>query len=158
MNLSLSKGSSSPEESAPSRKGLKAANMACSRPPARSRSSQSVTLTGHWAVSLLFFRIPLATKKSSSASYFTPSAVALAELAESSGCCCVLAARWKVFPSPSSDSLGNPRQTLLPRDEGLGSPSDGGWGGQPWSLHAACCFGGVGRQKVPLAELEAGEE
>lgn len=101
-----------------------------------------MTLTGLWAVSLFFFRIPRATKKSSSTSYFTPSTVFLAELPESSGCHCVLAARWKVFPSPSSHSLGNPCQAVLPRNEGLGSPSDGAWGEHPWILHAAHCFGG----------------
>lgn len=112
--------------------------MACSRPPAHSRSSQSVTLTGHWAVSLLFFRIPRATKKSSSVSYFAPSAVALAELPQISGCHCVLAARWKVFPSLSSDSLDNPGQTLLPRDEGPGSPLDERVGRT--ALESACCL------------------
>lgn len=140
LNPFLSKGSSSPEESALSRKGLKAVNVACSWPPACSHSSRSVTLTGHWVVSLLFFRILQATKKSSSATYFTLLAVALAELAESSRCCCMLAARWKVFPSPSSDSLGSPDQGLLPRDEARGSPSDGGWGG-----HAARHFVGSGK-------------
>ena len=53
------------------------------------------------------------------------------------------------------NSLGNACQALLPRDEGLGSPLNGGWGGQPWSLHAACCL--VGSGKGLLVELEAGE-
>jgi len=101
LNLSLLKGSSSPEESAPSRKGLKAANIACSPRPVHGCSSQSDTnrALGSFAA---FLRIPQPAKKSSSAGCFTPSAAALAELAESSGCCCVLTARWKVFPSPMS--------------------------------------------------------
>lgn len=54
-------------------------------------------------------------------SYSTLLAAALVELAES--CCCVFTARWEVFPSPGSNSLGNLHRALLPMDEGLGSPS-----------------------------------
>lgn len=99
-------------------------NVAGIQPPVPSWS-----VTGHWAVSLLFLRIPRTAKESLSTSYVVPSATAVAELAESLNCHCVLAAGWKVF---SPVSPGSPCQALLPRDEGLGSPLDGGRGGQPW--------------------------
>lgn len=71
---------------------MKAVNVAGIRPPVPSWS-----VTGHWAVSLLFLRIPRTAKESLSTSYVVPSATAVAELAESLNCHCVLAAGWKVF-------------------------------------------------------------